>query len=224
MPNTSGKAYGLTTLCPIINGSNDQQSFSSLTREYLQEMPTLAASPMAKVPNTYLCRFFILNDAIFEAYPHKLDHLKSSYLVFTSNFHGDRDAYLRGMWNAISGDIKKIWQYCVGFNANDPNTFVEYIHKCQVKTTYYFNGSTDDSLEEQLKSLYLKQEFSDFVYAHQGDTDIDLLLAFKEFVSRTKPQILSFPTWKAGAETLDDLVYHGPSPEYTQADNQLVTS
>ena len=204
MPNTSGNAYGLSTFCPIKNGSEHNQSFASITREYLQNIPLNAGSPMAKVPNTYLARFFILNDTIYESHPHEFDHLKSKYLVFTSNFYGDRDEYLRGMWGAISEIIKEIWKYCVEFNqVKDAQSFLEYIQKCQIETTFYFNGSTDDPLEEQLKALYLKQKFSDFVFAHQGVDPAQLLIDFKEFIGRTKPEVVAFPTWRAGADTLE---------------------
>lgn len=204
MPNSSGNAYGLSTFCPIINGNEQNQSFASKTREYLQKIEPHLGSPMAQVPNTYLARFFILNDTIYESYPHHLDHLKSKYLVFTSNFYGDRDEYLKGMWGAIPEIIKEIWKYCVGFDkVNDAKTFMNYIQKCQVETTFYFNGSTDDTLEEQLKALYLKQKFSDFVFSHQGVGAQQLLDDFKEFIGKTKPEELSFPTWRAGADTLE---------------------
>lgn len=207
MPNKSGNAYGLTILCPIINGNKGDQSFASDTREYLQDkMSENAISPMAKVPNTYLARFFVLNDTIYESHPHNLDHLKSKYLVFTSNFYGKRDVYIKGMWDAISDTIKQIWKHCVGFDeVTDANSFLGYIKKCQVETTYYFNGSTDDPLEEQLKSLYLKQEFSDFAFEHQGVSEEKLLDDFKSFIDRVKPD-LAVPTWSAGAETLDTVV------------------
>ncbi len=169
MPNISGKAYGLTTFCPIRNGHKDGMSNGSLIRKKLQELPENEGSPMAKVSNTYMARFYILDDAVFESYPNRLDKLQSKYLVFTSNFHGDLDPYLTGMWHNINPVIKQLWADCVGFEKVDSaQSFVDYIKKCQLTNTFYFNGSTDDTLEEQLKSLFLKQEFSKFVFAHQG--------------------------------------------------------
>jgi hypothetical protein len=207
MPNTSGNAYGLTTLCPVKNSNDGDQSDASHVREYLQELLLDEDSPMAKVPNTYLARLFILNDTIYESNPHHLDKLKSSYLVFTSNFHGDLDTYLTGMWDTISSEIKDIWSHCVGFDGvNSAASFVAYIKKCQVKTTFFFNGSNDDSLKEQLKSLYLKQEFSDFVFAHQGVSEEQLLEDYKAFVKRTNPEVLEFPTWRAGGSSLKSIV------------------
>jgi hypothetical protein len=204
MPNVSGKAYGLTTFCPIRNGHKEGMANSNLLRKKLQQLPENEESPMAKVSNTYMARFYILDDAIFESYPARLDKLQSKYMVFTSNFHGDLDAYLTGMWNNINPVIKDLWADCVGFEKVDSaQSFVEYIKKCQLTNTFYFNGSTDETLEEQLKSLFLKQEFSKFVFTHQGVPAKQLLDDFKDFIAYTRPKVLSAPTWKAGACSLD---------------------
>ncbi len=56
---------------------------------------------------------------------------------------------------------------------------------------------------EQLKSLYLKQEFSKFVFSNQGKSPAELQKAFQQFVQRTQPADLSGPGWKAGSERLD---------------------
>ncbi len=206
MPNTSGNSYALTTFCPIRNGHHGEIPNYALTRKKLQELPDNEGSPMARVDNTYLARFYILDDAIFNSYPSDLDKLQSKYLVFTSNFHGDLDTYLTGMWNSISADIQQIWADCVGFDTvNSAQSFIEYIKKCQLYTTFFFNGSTDESLQEQLKSLFLKQEFSKFVFAHQGVPAKQLLSDFKEFIAWSKPKVLSAPTWKAGACSLDGI-------------------
>jgi hypothetical protein len=216
MPNKNGNAYGLTALCPIKNGSVDNQSFAALTRQHLQNLPRDENSPMALVPNTYLCRFYILNDVFFEGGPPKStilqtlltgfrslareEHLKSKYLVFSSNFHGDLDDYLRGMWNSADSQVREIWKHCVTFDKVDsPAGFVDYIKRCQVENALFFNGSTDDSLAEQLKSLYLKQEFSRFVFDNQGSSAQNLQAAFNAFVDRTQPTELKSPTWKPGA-------------------------
>ena len=212
MSNQSGNAYGLTALIPIKNGSLNNQSYASLARQVLQQWPSSERSrvvdelsPMAKVPNTYLCRFYILNDVFYEGSPAKEEHLKSKYLVFSSNFHGSLETYLQGMWNYAQDEIQKLLCHCVAFervkNAND---FVDYIKGCQVDNALFFNGSTDDSLAEQLKSLYLKQAFSHFVFNHQtrvqqgSESAADLQKAFQNFVAFTQPSNLQEPTWSPG--------------------------
>ena len=197
--NTSGNAYGLTLLCPIINGSQDDQSYDEKLRDYLEKLPIDGESPMAKVPNTYLARFYILNDVFFEGFPIEEEHLKSKYLVFSSNFHGDRDTYVRSMWEAAEAAVKKIWQHCVAFNeVLTAEDFIDYVKKCQVDNNLFFNGSTDDSLAEQLKSLYLKQEFTRFAYENHGLDAKELQKNFETFLQRTQPLNLDKPSWRPG--------------------------
>jgi len=88
----------------------------------------------------------------------------------------------------------------------DVATFIDYIKRCQVETTFYFNGSSDEPLAVQLKSLYLKQELAKFAAANQGKSAADLQAAFKAFVARVQPANLERPTWKPGAYHLDRVV------------------
>jgi len=209
MPNESGRAYGLTALCPI-KLSDAKHSYASLTRAYLQQLQESSSddkSPMARVPNTYLCRFFVLNNVNYQGKPAVLDSLKSPYLVFIGELFGDRDTYLRGMWDHAEAFIRQAWQHCVGFDGVDSRDyFASYIERCQVETTLYFNGSTDDPLAEQLKALYMKQEFSKFAFASSGKSPHELQRDFKEFVERTRPSDLTGPTWRPGAATLANVV------------------
>jgi len=210
MANTSGRAYALTTLCPIKKQTAEGNSANFALRYVLQNNLGATApgtgSPMALVPNTYLARFFVLDDARFQGYPYQSDTLNSSYLVFVVDFHGDLDSYLKGMYHHMKTEIFEIWKYCYGFEnvvkgeeiGSGEAAFVQFIRKCQVETTFYFDGSTDDPLDEQLKALYLKQELSDFVFSHQGADANQLLTDFKTFIQDKKPGDLKSPTWKAG--------------------------
>lgn len=209
MSNVVNKAYALTVLSPIREEISDGNSGAVLTRAVIDELRIdengpldSSNSPLSLVPNTYLARFYILDDVFFEGAPAKEDHLKSKYLVFSSNFYGDRDDYLKGFWENAETHVKKIWQYCYGFDqVNSAAGFVDYIKKCQIDTSYFFNGSVDDeddvSLNDQLKALYVKQEFSKFAWENQGKSASELKAAFKEFTDRTQPSQDS-PRWAPG--------------------------
>ena len=105
--NISGNAYALTILSPIKNAyTSDEIAYADLICDRFAELEFQANSPMAKVPNTYLCRFFVLDDVYTESQPTgsgldtvrdlsllvtdpmrraavpKEDHLQSRYLVF----------------------------------------------------------------------------------------------------------------------------------------------
>ena len=237
--NISGNAYALTVLSPIKEGfTPDEKSYADTVRDRLQNWNFEENSPMALVPQTYLCRYFVLDDVYTESLPgasaidtfvdwlpvvpDKLrhcywpnqDHLKSRYLVFSCNFHGgpkgDLDGYLRNMWNAISDRIKEVWGYCYGFDEVDnADKFIAYIKKCQREATLFFVGSNDDPLEEQLKALYLKQEFSKFAVANQGLDAATLRANFKEFIQSVAPTNLTAPTWVPGGYRVDKLVKRG---------------
>lgn len=227
MANVSGKAYALTALIPIRNDHVGEIAFCDLVRDRLQNWNTLVNSPMAQVPQTYLCRFFVLDDVFIESLPGASaldatadylpivpnnirkgvlpahDHLQSKYIVFSSNFHGDLDTYLRGMWTAISAEIKEVFGFCYAFDQVDSaDKFVAYIKKCQLKAALFFNGSTDDPLEEQLKGLYLKQEFSRFAVENQGLPTAELRKKFQEFIARVAPTNLNEPSWTPGQYSL----------------------
>lgn len=201
--NTSGSAYGLTLLCPIKNESRDDRACADILRDYLENLDTDEASPMARVPNTYFARFYVLNDVFYQGHGFREEHLKSKYLVFSSNFHGDRDAYVLGMWDSNTEAVKAIWQYCVAFDdVRDAQGFLDYVKRCQIDNALFFNGSTDDPLAEQLKALYLKQEFTRFAYDHQEDSPHQLQNAFRKFLERTQPLNPEAPTWRPGRSDL----------------------
>ena len=213
MANKSGKLYGLTTFIPIKNDTSEEKSHASIVRQLLQEWSLKPSneSPMAKVSNTYLCRFYVLNDVFYQGSPAKEEHLQSSYLAFYSDFHGELEIYLKEMWNQAQSELQRVLQHCVAFDrVNTIDQFVDYMKRCQVPTTFLFNGSTDEPLEEQLKSLYLKQAFSHFVFTYhdlinQGaGKSAELQQAFKAFVKQTQPRNLNHPTWKPGWEKVPD--------------------
>ena len=210
MPNKSGKAYGLTTLCPLRNDSHEDQSSAAIVRARLRALAVDENSPMARVPNTYLCRMFVMDDVFYEGSPAHSEQLKSKYLVFVAELHGELRPYLQGMWQNAQAMIRQVWQYCVGFDrVHNANDFIGYIEKCQVETTFYFNGSNDEPLAEQLKALYLKQELSKFAHANQGKDAVELQRAFKAFAASVAPTNLAAPTWRAGASDPRTAVYRG---------------
>lgn len=215
MGNKSGNAYGLTVLIPVKHGTDGNRAYDKIIRDKLQAWPLGELSPLAKVPNTYLSRVFLLNDVFYEGAPAIEEHLNNKYLVFSSNFYGERDIYLTGMWNAIGELLKGFLQNCVAFDTVESAAdFVTYIKRCQIKTSLFFNGSTDKPLAEQLKALYVKQAFIHFAYLSQryryeGDEGARKLQeAFKRFTKIIQIDDTSEPSWKVGATVVDPNIEH----------------
>jgi hypothetical protein len=229
MGSISGNAYALTTLSSIRDGivTGQEIAYADAVRTQLRDWNLLPNSPMTRVPQTYLCRYFVLDDVYTESLPGASsfdtfvdwlpvvpesvrrwaipaeDHLKSRYLVFSCNFHGgpkgDVEGYLRSMWQAMSNEIQKVWGYCYGFEkVKDAASFAKYMKKCELPASLFFVGSNDDPLPEQLKALYLKQEFAKFAVETQGLDATTLRARYQEFIRRVDPANLAGPSWQPG--------------------------
>jgi hypothetical protein len=228
MGNHSGNAYALTALCPIREGhiGDLEVSYANQVRALLDAFNDADNSPMAKVPNTYLCRFFVLDDVYTQSLPGasildtimdllpvapepirlralpKEDHLKSRYLVFSSNFYcgpqGDVDTYLRGMWDAIGSQLDPIWNYCWGYQGGSAEAFITYIKRCQLTASLFFVGANDQPLAEQLKALYVKQEFARFAVDSQGLPTAQLREQYRAMIARIRPADVAGPSWTPG--------------------------
>jgi hypothetical protein len=226
--NISGSAYALTLMCPIKPGVEKNRIYADRIRDQFEEWNEREVSPLAKVPNTYLCRFFVLDDVFTETIPgagiwdtlsdirplpsnaQRLgalaaeDHLQSRYMVFSSNLHGDVNTYLAAMWDSMQAEIRSVWQYCYGFEAvHDAESFVVYAQKCRMDASLFFVGSNDDSLADQLKALYVKQQFSKFAQETQDLPGVELKQAYTAFMKRIKPRDVSYPTWKPGVSNAE---------------------
>ena len=103
------------------------------------------------------------------------------------------------MWNVIGDHVQEIWDYCYGFEAvNDADSFIAYMKKCQLTATLFFVGANDEPLEEQLKALYLKQEFAKFAVDNQSLSAAQLKQNFQAFFECVQPTNLSTSTWATG--------------------------
>ena len=239
MANTSGGAQALMILSPIRNGYLGESTYADETFKRCMNIRIHEDSPLAKVPDTYLARLYVLNDVLYEAKPAndtilnlndlfsmfkgkyrmrglpKVDRLKSRYLVFSSNFHGESDddleRYLRNLWRhwryidylGEKHDIRHVWEHCVAFNkVTNEDEFVSYMRQCALDTTLFFNGSNGESLKEQLKALYIKQAFSRFAVANQGGGAEDLKIAWRAFIEHIRLDDLDTPSWKPGQSTV----------------------
>ena len=171
MPSQSGKVYGLTLLCPILDDPAAIPSHDLQIRGHLAELSTGPDSPFAIAPGTHLARLVVLDDVIYVGMPAREDHLKSKYLVFESNCDGDRDSYLMGLAKEIPDELDSIWKHCTGYppgGARDRGAFLAYMRKCEIETTFFFAPVNNKTREETLRALHTKQVVAHFIATHQG--------------------------------------------------------
>ena len=207
MANKNGSTYGLTILSPIKGGHDRNECPVDILRDYLRALPKGSKSPFCRVQSTHLARFSIIDDVFYEGTSAREDHLKSNYLWLNSNFDGELDDYLESMFDNMSDEIEAIWQNCVAFPgiAAGKEKWKQYMVKCQIETTFFFAAVNDMTVDEMLRSLMLKQEFSKFAAEHQGVKAQDLQRDFLTFVEKfesepTPPRGSIFYQFKKGGE------------------------
>lgn len=184
MANISGQAYGLTILSPIIDDVDRTPSHAAAIREVLSSFDSGGNSPLAKVTTTHLARFAVMDDVFFQGAPAHEDHLKSKYLLFTSNFDGSLDDYLDLLAATIPDEIDAIWSHCVGFpGAARGERFRDYMKKCQIDNGIFFGDYGESTVDEVMIALHTQRRFVDFMIANQGVSPSDLQNAFRGFMS-----------------------------------------
>jgi hypothetical protein len=204
-------AASLTTLCPLRSDLPHQPSTAALLREQLAKLPRDEASPFARVPSLFMCRMFVLDDVCLQGHVGHGgtdDRLRSKYLVFAADLSiGAKqtlDVFFDELWANAQAAVWDIWQHCLGFeHVTNAAEFAHYLKQCQMRSALSFAGNADTSLAEQLKALYVKQEFALFAREYQGQDAITLQRAFRDFVRRVQPFELTQPSWRRGASQLD---------------------
>lgn len=172
--NTSGQAYALTVLTPILEGHE-----STLAR-YLAALQSGPASPLASVPGTHFARWVVIDDVVYEGPGQKRDHLQLGRLLFTSNFDGPVEPYLDGLRTGLGSAADEVWSHCMGYPGSaDAGGFVRYMRAHQIESALFFSAYGDRRVEDVLRSLELRHQVIDFALRSQGMAPEELQTAFK---------------------------------------------
>ena len=196
MGNQNGKVFGLTFLSPIVDDQAATPSHDLQIRYALAQWKVDETSPFARAPGTHLCRLAVMDDVIYVGMPSCEEHLKSKYLVFETNCDGDAEVYLAGLARSIPDSLDAVWEHCVGYPG--AAGFVEYMKKCQVKTTFFFAAVNDRSVDEALCGLDRQRAVADFVCAHQGMAAAQMQREFVRFYDALKDRPVSRPGLQQG--------------------------
>lgn len=205
MSNRFGQAYGLTCLSPILNDVDEKGVARDIAlRAVLRSFNEAAESPFASVPTTHLARWTIIDEAPFESVPAKVDHFRSKYLLFTSNFDGGSNGddvalmnYVTSLCANIPMLLESVYRHCVGTpNVRDPEAFLAYIKQCQVTTTFLFGAYADANVDQVLRGLLAQRQVGDFI-ADQQDARPSPAELQQRFISLAD-SLASAPTPRPG--------------------------
>jgi hypothetical protein len=175
MPTYDGGHYFLTVLLPVItepipDGPARTSPVHAL-RKQLAMLPVSGQSPLARNTRNHFVRFSIIDDVAYNgreqtnvlwallkrinpAVAQPQDHLTCPFLYFAAEFDAasstdaERDSYLVALWETMQKELKDIFTFCAGFDAdvNDAASFAKYITRCQIATTMSFKDYYVDPL------------------------------------------------------------------------------
>lgn len=173
--NTSGQAYGLTVLTPILAGHE-----SRLAR-LLDGLQSGAASPLARVPGTHFARWVVIGDVVLEEPDQRRDHLTLPRLLFTSNFDGPVERYLEVLRTGLAEDADAIWGHCAGYpGRGDAAAFARYLRAHQIESALFFAAYGDRTVADVQRSLAVRRSVIDFALRAQGLGAAELQAAFQQ--------------------------------------------
>ena len=183
MGDTSGQAYALTVFTPIRDGHEEA------LRAYLASLPGQGDSPLARLGTTHFARWLVLSDFVYQGPPQERDSLRSPYLVFTSNFDGDRDTYLEAMAQLMPVEADAIWSHCVGYPGTDePAAFARYLAHNQLGTTFFVAAYPDSTVSQVRDAVATRARLTAFAIEAQSLPRHELREAFRaRFVPSEAP-------------------------------------
>jgi hypothetical protein len=158
--NQNGNKYGFTALFPIKPGE------SALLRTHLRTLDRRpCGSPLSCVSIVHMARLAIVDQMPYQGLPAKSDTLNSAYLLFLCEFDGtSADTLVQQLLQNIPGDVAAIWQHCRAFpGTQSVDRLADYFARCQLKTTLFLADRPIDSVEDILRALVYKQQFSELL-------------------------------------------------------------
>ncbi len=207
MRNQSGSIYGLTILSPIKDDPNAEISHSLAIRMYLQTLPVDGRGPFGRVSSTHMARLVVLDDVMYFGMPSCEEHLKSKYLIFESNFDGELEPYLKQLATEARDEVHNIWQHCIGYpGEQNVDSFIAYMKRCQVETTFYFADVNNKTVLQTLQALQTQSAVALFIEKNQGKPSEELQPAFLEFLRRLNNAPRPKPGSTEGKELTDELL------------------
>ena len=176
MGNTSGQAFSLTVMTPVLPGRE------APLQDILRGLPTGEDSPLARMGTTHFARWLVLHDFVYQGPPQQQDNLKSPYLVFVTSFDGHLDSYLNGMCSLMANEADAIWSNCVGYPGSiDPVAFSSYLKHNQIDSTVFVSAYPDATVADVRASLLLRGQLTEFAIAAQR---MDASALQREFFTR----------------------------------------
>jgi hypothetical protein len=147
------RRYGvnpLTVILPILPNRCDTLA------KYLRKLPQ-RGGPLSRVEGTHFARFVLLGPQLTDLGQAAPDHLDVPYLLFTSNYCGSAEQYLKALCDGMGPDADQIWGECAGYpGVKEPRRFEDWFRRHSFTTQYFVAGYPPRSVPEVCRSVRLR--------------------------------------------------------------------
>ena len=131
---THGQVTELTVITPITEGRAD------ILRQVLQAVDGSPDSPIKRISTIHYARWVIFDN--------------DTRLLFTSNFDGTWEKYLRDFVELAPDGLDNIWGNCVGYPGAQPyEGFRDYVRAHQIPTDLFYAAYPDVTVKHVFKAL-----------------------------------------------------------------------
>lgn len=180
----SERSYALTLLTPIRAGAEEDLA------AHLAGLGIGAESPLSKLPYVHFARWLVIKQwrTSWAGAPHPPPRLKSQYLLFTasltapaeenvrprSNRYAERlpESFLHELHSRIPNDVDAIWAHCLNYpGIADAEAFVGYLVRSQLKTSFFYVGYPDVTVDEVRQALAARDKLVAFARDRQREPD-----------------------------------------------------
>jgi hypothetical protein len=168
-PNQYGKAYGLTTMIPVLPDRADA------LEARLESLDPLA-SPFGALRQAHCVRLLVIRDLVYQGAPQKPEHLNQPYLVFTASFDGELDRLLRDL--AALPEAGEVFSCCKGYAA-EPGAFVAWMRSHKKDNGYFLTPWPFKTVQDVQEALRVHEGFQGIVDEARGMSDAELQDKFR---------------------------------------------
>jgi hypothetical protein len=179
-PNQYGKAYGLTSLFPILPGHTDE------LETHLNGLD-VDDSPLARLPQLHMSRLHVIRDLVYQGPPQIPETLDSDYLIFTASFDGDADAFLRDVASLLGPEADAIFSHTVGFpGTQDHGAFASWAFEHKRNNGYLVSPWPFETVPRIHEALRVQEGFGGLVSRSAELSDAELQAEFRGLMAGGK--------------------------------------
>lgn len=179
----------LTAIAPLVPGGADR--LRAIFADRRQAEAKGGRSPIEQIETIHYARWVILDGG--------------TRLLFTSNFDGDLDGYLREFAERDEIPLNMIFGSCDGWpGARPADSFIQYVRKHMIPAEYYYGAYPKTTVKEVKRALY-REETTD-VFSHGVLPKLaDLTVVLREYCSNDEPTREYFSSRSFDLNTLQNI-------------------